>query len=78
MLALGSARVLQKIDPDRVIAGEMGDAACCYLTRANLSPLYGVELRVWPAAGSADTELSVMMEPEVCHGEAKIYAGVQG
>ena len=31
---------------------------------------------VWPAAGSADTELSVMMEPEVCHGEAKVYAGV--
>jgi hypothetical protein len=24
---------------------------------------------IWPAAGSADTELGVMMEPEVCHRE---------
>jgi hypothetical protein len=31
----------------------------------------------WPAAGSADTELSVMMEPEVCHGEAEVYTRVQ-
>jgi hypothetical protein len=31
----------------------------------------------WPAAGSADTELGVMMEPEVCHGEAEVYTRVQ-
>jgi hypothetical protein len=31
----------------------------------------------WPASGSADTELGVLMEPEVCHGETKVYAGVQ-
>jgi hypothetical protein len=31
----------------------------------------------WPAPGSEDTELGVMMELEVGHGEAEIYAGVQ-
>src|SRR3954471_9109805 len=27
----------------------------------------------WPAPGSEDTELGVLMEPEVRHGEAKVY-----
>ena len=31
----------------------------------------------WPAPGSEDTELGVLVEPEVGHGEAKIYAGIQ-
>jgi hypothetical protein len=31
----------------------------------------------WPAPGSEDTELGVLMEPEVGHGETEIYAGVQ-
>ena len=31
----------------------------------------------WPAPGSADTELGVLMEPEVCHGETEVYPGVQ-
>ncbi len=31
----------------------------------------------WPAPGSEDTELGVFMEPEVSHGETKVYAGVQ-
>ena len=29
---------------------------------------------VWPAPGSEDTELGVLMEPEVGHGEASVYA----
>ena len=33
--------------------------------------------RGWPAPGSADTELGVLMEPEVCHGETEVYTGVQ-
>src|SRR5271169_3792 len=33
--------------------------------------------REWPAPGSADTELGVLMEPEVDHGETEVYAGVQ-
>ena len=32
---------------------------------------------VWPAPGSEDTELGVLMEPEVGHGETEVYAGVQ-
>jgi hypothetical protein len=32
---------------------------------------------MWPALGSADTELGVLMEPELCHGEAEVYTGVQ-
>jgi hypothetical protein len=31
----------------------------------------------WPAPGSEDTELGVLMEPEVRHGEAEVYARVQ-
>jgi len=32
---------------------------------------------LWPAPGSADTELGVLLEPEVCHGETKVYTRVQ-
>jgi hypothetical protein len=32
---------------------------------------------IWPAPGSEDTELGVLMGPEVSHGETEIYAGVQ-
>ena len=32
---------------------------------------------LWPAPGSADTELGVLMEPEVDHGEAEVYTRVQ-
>ena len=31
----------------------------------------------WPAPGSEDTELGVLMELEVGHGETEIHAGVQ-
>jgi hypothetical protein len=31
----------------------------------------------WPAPGFEDTELGVLMEPEVDHGEAEVYARVQ-
>jgi len=32
---------------------------------------------VWPAPGSEDTELGVLMEREVGHGEAEVYTRVQ-
>ena len=32
---------------------------------------------VWPAPGSEDTELGVLMEPEVDHGETEVYTRVQ-
>jgi hypothetical protein len=31
----------------------------------------------WPAPGSEDTELGVLMGPEVDHGEAEVHARVQ-
>jgi hypothetical protein len=34
-------------------------------------------LSVWPAPGSEDTELGVLMELEVGHGETEVYARVQ-
>jgi hypothetical protein len=33
--------------------------------------------KVWPAPGSEDTELGVLMELEVGHGETEVYARVQ-
>ena len=35
------------------------------------------ELVEWPAPGSEDTELGVLMELEVGHGETEVYPGVQ-
>ena len=35
--------------------------------------LVAVDGSDWPAAGSEDTELGVLLEPEVGHGEAEIY-----
>jgi hypothetical protein len=32
---------------------------------------------LWPAPGSADTELGVLMGPEVSHGKAEVYTRVQ-
>jgi hypothetical protein len=34
-------------------------------------------IKDWPAAGSADTELGVLVEPEVCHGATEVYTRVQ-
>jgi hypothetical protein len=35
------------------------------------------EETIWPAPGSEDTELGVLMRPEVSHGEKTVYARVQ-
>src|SRR5437868_5465498 len=36
-----------------------------------------IRTSIWPAPGSADTELGVLMEPEVSHGKAEVYTRVQ-
>jgi len=41
------------------------------------SLLDDAKTRNWPAPGSEDTELGVLMEPEVDHGEAEVYTRVQ-
>jgi hypothetical protein len=38
---------------------------------------YMITFMFWPAPGSEDTELGVLMEPEVDHGEAEVYTRVQ-
>jgi hypothetical protein len=38
----------------------------------------GNRYALWPAPGSEDTELGVLMELEVCHGETEVYPRVQG
>jgi hypothetical protein len=54
-----------------------------HVKRAGVDVEYGVaEVSmdmndIWPAPGSADTELGVLMEPEVCHGETEVYTRVQ-
>jgi hypothetical protein len=45
--------------------------------RANDLTKPALDSRVWPAPGSEDTELGVLMEAEVGHGETEVYAGVQ-
>ena len=35
------------------------------------------EIAEWPAPGSEDTELGVLMELEVGHGETEVYSRVQ-
>jgi hypothetical protein len=47
--------------------------------KRSVTPDYIVSLEDgrWPAPGSADTELGVLMEREVGHGETDVYAGVQ-
>jgi hypothetical protein len=48
-----------------------------YNMRLNWTTVYGLIDAFWPAPGSEDTELGVLMGPEVRHGEAEVYARVQ-
>jgi hypothetical protein len=50
----------------------------CWETIAKLAPLgTALIVLIWPAPGSEDTELGVLMELEVGHGETEVYARVQ-
>jgi len=54
---------------------------CCASLFVNCMPSFIMgfvkQTRNWPAPGSADTELGVLMEPEVSHGKAEVYTRVQ-
>jgi len=57
-----------------------GKVILCAISTAAMDHLEGrrgVKPDRWPAPGSEDTELGVLMEPEVRHGAAEVYAGVQ-
>ena len=47
------------------------------LSLHSIRPSIGTENPIWPAPGSEDTELGVLMELEVGHGETEVYARVQ-
>jgi hypothetical protein len=50
---------------------------CFLIDAVGVAILNSLEKAVWPAPGSEDTELGVLMELEVGHGETEVYAGVQ-
>ena len=47
------------------------------LTEEQQQTFLSYTVSVWPAPGSEDTELGVLMEPEVGHGETEVYTRVQ-
>ena len=51
--------------------------AASEINRENRNSATLSKISVWPAPGSADTELGVLMEPEVDHGETEVYTRVQ-
>jgi hypothetical protein len=55
----------------------MDEIDFCWIKIKSIPSLGGGGCGNWPVPGSADTELGVLMEPEVCHGETEVYAGVQ-
>jgi len=48
-----------------------------YFTPDELRGIGLIDEEIWPAPGSEDTELGVLMELEVGHGETEVYARVQ-
>ena len=45
--------------------------------RSQLQHAWATAVETWPAPGFEDTELGVLMELEVCHGETEVYPRVQ-
>ena len=71
----GLRRRLLSYGPD-VIAGELRPPDL--LVQAPVKYELAINLKtakaLWPAPGSEDTKLGVLMELEVRHGEAEVYA----
>ena len=61
---------------DSVVKGYPIGAFIFWATRDRLRSVRDLG-NVWPAPGSEDTELGVLMELEVGHGETEVYARVQ-
>ncbi len=72
---------------NRTYLGEMGHKGAWYPGehQAIVEPALFIAVQellkhnsvTWPAPGSEDTELGVLMEREVDHGEAEVYTRVQ-
>ena len=64
-----------KIRNPRLFSQEFDIDAKALMKLGLLDPILNGD--TWPAPGSEDTEFGVLMEPEVRHGAAEVYAGVQ-
>jgi hypothetical protein len=62
--------------PDLIVAKGM-QVAINITSQRTLLNSSRPEPAYWPAPGSEDTELGVLMELEVGHGETEVHAGVQ-
>ena len=63
---------------NRKWAFTLSNAGASYFeSRCDFDQLGEVNWAAWPAPGSEDTELGVLIGPEVRHGEAEVYARVQ-
>ena len=71
----------QSAAPIATRLGHSRNAVCAKLLRMGLKRGHKpptAKPKIWPAPGSEDTELRCLMEQEAGHGEATVYAGVQG
>jgi uroporphyrin-III C-methyltransferase/precorrin-2 dehydrogenase/sirohydrochlorin ferrochelatase len=59
------------------ISAAQGVAAKLGLSLTDRKHSRRLQYVTWPAPGSEDTELGVLMEPEVGHGAAEVYTRVQ-
>jgi len=66
----------QTIGFDACVRKGLSDAQVKFLN-GNQALTVQIINSLWPAPGSEDTKLGVLMEPEVRHGAAQVYAGVQ-
>jgi len=73
--ALGLAFDISDEKGDRFFRSSLVQTAFYSLFAAWI--LWDREAEEWPAPGSGDTELGVLMEPEVDHGETEVYPRVQ-
>jgi hypothetical protein len=79
---LGLPKRNKKLELGTIQWPEKREGACQERVLANLridelEKFFDQKRKNWPAPGSEDTELGVLMEPEVSHGETEVYAGVQ-
>jgi len=57
--------------------GQKWEISCAKEEKKKIRGIWAYKEDRWPAPGSEDTELGVLMELEVGHGETEVYAGVQ-
>jgi hypothetical protein len=70
---LGRDAVIQRIISEKIIGGRYHFSS----KGESLMHLSQSKESIWPAPGSEDTELGVLMEPEVDHGTSEVYTRVQ-